>query len=181
MGLIQESIVSLIKKSQESANPAAARMLYLILIVSVLLTIIPGPLRADTVAAEAEKIAEAAKAAGFFAQMAEEQKAAGDFWRCFRFAAAAGAGAEAAAHLTRQMTDRIDALPAVQQSQYSSARIQADIDSKAARQAAENVKAYVMQGLGLITVVLLIFMAMLIWLIRRGAVGPFIKKPAEHR
>ena len=115
-----------------------------------------------------------------FARMAEEQKAAGDFWLCFRFAAASGAGAEAAARLTRQMTGRIDVIPAAQQSQYSSYRIQADIDSKAARQAAESVQGYVMQGLGLMTVLLLIFVAMLIWLIRRGAVGPFIKRPEEQ-
>ena len=37
-----------------------------------------------------------------------------------------------------------------------------------------------MQGLGMITILLLNFMAMLIWLIRRGAVGPFIKRPEEQ-
>jgi hypothetical protein len=168
------------KKIQKSANPAATRTLCLITVVFVLLILSPGSLQADTIAEEADKIAAAAKAGGLFAQMAEEQKAAGDFWLCFRFAAASGAGAEAAARLTRHMTDRIDALPAAQQSQYSSTRIQADIDSKTARQAADSVQGFVMQGLGLITVVLLIFMAMLIWLIRRGAIGPFIKKPEEQ-
>jgi hypothetical protein len=77
------------------------------------------------------------------------------------------------------MADQIDALPAAQQSQYSASRIQAGIDSKAARQAADSVQSFVMQGLGLITVLLLIFMTILIWLIRRGAVGPFIKRPEE--
>jgi hypothetical protein len=168
------------KQCQKSANPAATRTLCLITVVFVLLILSPGSLQADTIAEEADKIAAAVKAGGLFAQMAEEQKAAGDFWLCFRFAAASGAGAEAAARLTRHMTDRIDALPAAQQSQYSSTRIQADIDRKTARQAADSVQGFVMQGLGLITVVLLIFMAMLIWLIRRGAVGPFIKKPEEQ-
>jgi hypothetical protein len=169
------------KQFQKSAKPAVGRLLCLITGIFIMLCLFPAALQADTVAEEAEKIGAAAKAAGLFAQMAAEQKAAGDFWLCFRFAAAAGAGAEAAARLARHMTDRIDALPAAQQSQYSSTRIQADIDSNAARQAAENVQAYVMQGLGLITVVLLIFLAMLIWLIRRGAVGPFTKKPAASR
>ena len=168
------------KQFQKSADPAAARRLCSLIVVFIMLCLIPAALQADTVADEAQKIAAAAKAAGLFAQMAAEQKAAGDFWLCFRFAAAAGAGAEAAARLARHMNDRIDALPAEQHSQYSSTRIQADTDSNAARQAAETVQAYVMQGLGLITAVLLIFVAMLIWLIRRGAVGPFIKKPAEH-
>ena len=168
------------KQYQKSANPAATRTLYSIIVVFVMLTLIPGPLRADTVAEESEKIAAAAKAAELFAPMAEDQKAAGDFWLCFRFAAAAGAGAEAAARLTGHMIDRIDALPAGQQSQYSATRIQAEIDRKTARQAAERVQGYVMQGLGLITILLLIFMAMLIWLIRRGAVGPFIKRPEEQ-
>jgi hypothetical protein len=144
-----------------------------------LLTLIPFSTQAETIAEEAEKITAAAKAGEMFARMAEEQKAAGDFWLCFRFAAASGAGAEAAARLTRHMTDRIEALPAAQQSQYSSSRIQAGIDSKAARQAADSVQSFVMQGLGLITVLLLIFMTILIWLIRRGAVGPFIKRPEE--
>lgn len=48
------------------------------------------------------------------------------------------------------------------------------------QKAAESVQGYVMQGLGLMTILLLIFMAMLIWLIRRGAVGPFIKRPEEQ-
>jgi len=174
-------MLSLMKKFQKFADPAAARTLCLITAVLVFPILIPGLLQADTVAEDAQKIAAAAKAAVVFAQMAAEQKAAGDFWLCFRFAAAAGAGAEAAARLARQMTGRIDALPAGRQSQYSSARIQADIDRNAARQAAENVQGYVMQGLGLITAVLLIFMAMVISLIRRGAVGPFVKKPAAHR
>lgn len=165
---------------QRSGIPAATRRLYVVIVVFVLLAIIPCSLQADTVAEEAEKIAAAAKAGELFARMAEEQKAAGDFWLCFRFAAAYGAGAEAAARLTRHMTDRIDALPAAQQSQYSSSRIQAGTDSQAARQAADSVQSFVMQGLGLITVLLLIFMAMLIWLIRRGAVGPFIKRPEEQ-
>jgi hypothetical protein len=169
------------KLIQKSGIFAAARRLCSITAVLVLLTLIPAWLQADTVAEEAQKIAAAAQAAGLFAQMAAEQKAAGDFWLCFRFAAAAGAGAEAAARLARQMTDRIDALPADQQSQYSAAKRQADIDRNAARQAADNVQACVMQGLGLLTVVLLIFMAMVIWLIRRGAVGPFMKKPAEYQ
>jgi hypothetical protein len=78
------------------------------------------------------------------------------------------------------MNERIEALPVAQQSQYSSTRIQADKDSKTARQAAESVQGFVMQGLGLLTILLLIFMAMLIWLIRRGAVGPFIKRPEEQ-
>lgn len=171
----------LMKQFQKSANPAVARTLYSIIVVFIMLFLIPAWLQADTVAEEAAKIAAAAKAGELFARMAEEQKAAGDFWLCFRFAAAAGAGAEAAARLTRQMTDRIDALPADQQSHYASSTIQADIDSKSVRQAAESVQGYVMQGLGLITIFLLIFMAMVIWLIRRGAVGPFIKKPEEQR
>lgn len=169
------------KKFRRSAKPPVARPICSIIVVILMLLLMPDLLQADTVAQNAQRINAAAKAAELFARMATEQKAAGDFWLCFRFAAAAGAGAEAAARLTRQMADRIDALPAAQQSQYSSARIQADVDSRAARQAADNVQACVMQGLGLITVVLLIFMAMLIWLIRRGAVGPFAKKPATRR
>ena len=150
------------------------------IIVTVLLNLMPCSLQAETIAAKAKKIAEAAQAAEFFARMAGEQKAAGDFWLCFRFAAATGAAAKAAAHIARNMTDRIDTLPAAQQSQYASSRIQADIDSKAARQAADSVQSCAMRGLGLITIVLLIFMTMLIWLIRRGAVGPFIKRPEEQ-
>ena len=168
------------KQFQKSANPAATRSIWLILWIFVLLTLIPFSTQAETIAEEAEKITAAAKAGEMFARMAEEQKAAGDFWLCFRFAAASGAGAEAAARLTRKMTGRIDVIPAAQQSQYSYYRIQADIDSKAARQAAESVQGYVMQGLGLMTVLLLIFVATLIWLIRRGAVGPFIKRPEEQ-
>lgn len=168
------------KLIQRSGVPAAARALFITIFVLVLLTLIPGSLQAETMAEEAQKIAQVAQAAKLFARMAEEQKAAGDFWLCFRFAAASGAGAEAAARVAGYMTDRIDALPAAQQLQYSFSRKQADIDSKAARQAAERVQAYVMQGLGLITILLLIFMAMLIWLIRRGAVGPFVKRPEEQ-
>jgi len=168
------------RKFQKSAIPAASRTICLITVVWVLLIVDPGSLQADTIAQDAEKIAVAAKAGRMFARMAGEQKAAGDFWLCFRFAAAAGAGAEASARLTRQMTDRIDALPAAQQSQYATIRLQAENDHQTARQAAESVQGFVMQGLGLMTVVLLIFMAMVIWLIRRGAVGPFIKKPEEQ-
>jgi hypothetical protein len=170
----------LMKRFQKSANPTAARTLYSIIGVFIMLTLIPYSLQADRVAEEVGKITAAAKAGELFAGMAEEQKAAGDFWLCFRFAAASGAGAEAAARLTRQMNERIEALPVAQQSQYASTRIQADIDSKTAKQAAESVQGYVMQGLGLLTILLLIFMAMLIWLIRRGAVGPFIKRPEEQ-
>jgi hypothetical protein len=167
------------KLIQISGVPVATRAMAVATLVFVLLSLTPGSLQAETIAEETQKIAQAAQAAKFFSRLAEEQKAAGDFWLCFRFAAAAGAAAEAAAHITRHLTDQIDALPAAQQSQHSFSLTQIDNDSKAARQSAESVQGYVMQGLGLITVVLLIFMTMVIWLIRRGAIGPFIKKPEE--
>ena len=168
------------KLIQGSGVPAATRTLLSTILVFVWLTLIPCTLQADTIAGHAEEIKAATNAAQLFARLAEEQKTAGDFWLCFRFAAASGAASEAAARLTRHLADRIDALPAAQQSQNSSSLLQAGIDSKAARQAADNVQSYVMQGLGLITIVLLIFTALLIWLIRRGAVGPFIKRPEEQ-
>ena len=168
------------KLIQISGVPAATRAMAVATLVFVLLSLIPGSLQAETFSEETQKIAHAAQAATLFSRLAEEQKTAGDFWRCFRFAAAAGAAAEAAAQIARNMTNRIDALPAAQQSQHSFSLVQIDNDSKAARQSAESVQGCVMQGLGLITVVLLIFMTIVIWLIRRGAIGPFIKKPEEQ-
>ena len=166
--------------NQRSGIPVVAQILSFTILAFIWLTIIPGNLQADTIAEEAQKITATAKAASLFAQLAGEQKAAGNFWLCFRSAAAAGAAAEAAADLTRQMSNRIEALPADQRSQYETYRSQADIVAKSARKAAESVQSYVMQGLGLITILLLIFMAVLIWLIRSGAVGPFVKRPEEQ-
>jgi len=166
--------------NQRPGIPVAAQILSFTILAFTWLTIIPGSLQADTIAEEAQKITAASNAASLFAQLAGEQKAAGDFWLCFRSAAAAGAAAEAAADLTRQISDRIEALSADQRSQYETYRSQAGIVSKSARKAAESVQSYVMQGLGLITILLLIFLAMLIWLIRGGAVGPFIKRPEEQ-
>jgi len=162
---------------QISGFTVAARTRCVAIFGLVFLALIPCSLRAETIAGQAQKIAASAKAAELFARLAEEQKAAGDFWLCFRFAAASGAAAEAAARIAGQLIDRIQTLPAAQQSQHESFRVQAGVDSQRARQAADRVQGFVMQGLGLITILLLFFVAVLIWLIRRGAVGPFIKRP----